>query len=155
MADDELLSEINRSGAGSSESYDAMSHFGEQAVNASKEYASNNCPEYGREQQQAANENNEYQILSKIFGYEETPDNFGESKIGVCRISNCPSHGESKWWYKKTLVGGCNICVGCHHLFSKGKSPEKVHKLEKRNAEKRLEKIVNKKKSKEGMEQTN
>jgi hypothetical protein len=153
MASDDLLDEINRSDASPNESYDAMSHFGEQADSTGKEYTSNNCPEYNREGQQVNKEGSEYDILSKIFGNEETPDNFGKPKIGVCRIYSCPSRGDSKWWPRKTLVGGCDVCVSCHHLFSKGKSPDKVHRTAKQNEKKRLNKIAKKKKE-QGLKST-
>lgn len=140
MASDKLLDDINRSDASSDESFAAMSHFGEQAISAGVDYSSNNCPEFNNDQQQINNEGSEYNILNKIFGNDNLPDNFGEAKIGICRISNCPSHGESKRRPKKTLVGGCDVCVGCHHLFSKGKSPEKEHKATKLKIQKAIEK---------------
>ena len=71
----------------------------------------------------------------------DIPNKFGRPKIGVCRINNCPSRGESKYIHGKTVVGGCDICVNCHKIFEKGKSPEKVYeeKLKEKQQKQKIE----------------
>jgi hypothetical protein len=61
------------------------------------------------------------------FNPMDIPNKFGRQKIGVCRITNCPTRGKSQYVHEKTLVGGCDICVHCHKIFEKGKSPEKIY----------------------------
>jgi hypothetical protein len=63
----------------------------------------------------------------RAYGTTDKLKNFGKPKLGVCQIKNCPSRGKSKYVHNMTLVGGCGICVHCHQIFEKGKSPEKIY----------------------------
>lgn len=136
-ADDGLLSDLAGPSTGQEASYAAMSYFGEQAKASGETYASGGCPEYSfsNTATTTADLNSEYAVIQRAFGITNTPNNFGIPKIGVCRISNCPSRGELSWWSDKTLVGGCDFCVGCHKFLEKGKSPQKIY--DKQNEKKR------------------
>ena len=141
-ADSELLNDLGNYATGRDTSYAAVSHFGEQARTAGETYASNGCPEYGRSsttESESANDTGfEYNAICQAFNIREKLDNFGKPKIGVCRINNCPSRGDLSWLPDKTLVGGCDICVCCHKILGKGKSPEKIYANKKQKEEKRI-----------------
>lgn len=102
-----------------------MSGYGQIATSEGKEYTSNGCPKYGLKE---SDNNGEQSAINKAFNLDNLPDNFGEASFDICRISNCPTRGKSKWWPKKTMVGGCKICVNCHNHFSKGKNPKEIYK---------------------------
>lgn len=125
------------------DSYAAASIYGNEARSNNEEYSSNGCPEFGQAETDNASSNNEEYAMKLAFGIDEPLKNFGEAKMGVCRIPSCPSRGESKWWPKKTIVGGCDVCICCHKIFSEGKSPEKVHKDTKKKQAKKLAKLAN------------
>ena len=137
-ADAELLSDLSQADSGQGANYAAMSYFGGQAKSAGQAYASNNCPEYGLSNSASAanNSNTDFKAMQRAFNVPQTLDDFGEPSIGVCRISNCPTRGDSVWWPDKTLVGGCAICVDCHHLFGKGKSPDNIYRQRKNEQDK-------------------
>jgi len=138
----ELLNNLADSKTGQDANFAAASHFGEQARTAGETYASNGCPEYGRSsttESESANDTGfEYNAICQAFNIREKLDNFGKPKIGVCRINNCPSRGDLSWLPDKTLVGGCDICVCCHKILGKGKSPEKIYANKKQKEEKRI-----------------
>jgi hypothetical protein len=142
-ADDKLLYDLEDSGVGQETNYSAVSHFGEQAKTAGETYASNGCPEYARSKQteQSADATSEHDAMFQAFNISENPNSFGKPKVDVCRITNCPSRGDEEWWPKKTLVGGCSICVSCHKLFEDGKSPEIIYDIKKSEKEKVLDKL--------------
>jgi len=50
------------------------------------------------------------------YGDEDKKENW-EWKPGICRVKQCPTRPG------KTKVGPCHVCVGCQHLFDKGKDP--------------------------------
>lgn len=129
-ANDELLNDLENSNTSQEANYSAIYHYGEQAKATGEIYASNGCPEYSRTNAptEAKSETNyEYNSIYQAFNISEKMDNFGKPKIGVCRIPNCPSRGDLSWMPDKTLVGGCDICVCCHKLFGKGKSPKIIY----------------------------
>lgn len=132
-ADSKLLSDLeDSSNAGSGANYAAASHFGAQARSTGMDYGSNGCPEISRSDKGSNTDTGpESNIIKATFGARGTLDGFGQAKIGICRIANCPSRGESSWWINRTLVGGCDVCVNCHKIFNKGKSPEKIHAMKK------------------------
>lgn len=135
-ADNKLLDDLEYLDTGTGASYGAISHYGGQARADGETYASNGCPEYSRSDLvKSSSADSEYSAIIRAFGFQKTPDNFGKSKVGVCRIANCPSRGDVGWWPDKTLVGGCDFCVGCHKFLEKGKSPEKIYSDKKREQE--------------------
>jgi hypothetical protein len=137
----ELLNGLADSKTGQDANFAAASYFGEQARAAGETYVSNGCPEYGRsnttESESANDAGFEYNAMYRAFNIIDKLDNFGKPKIGVCRIPNCPSHGKLSWMPDKTLVGGCDVCVGCHKLFGEGKSPDKIYDDKKQKEEKK------------------
>jgi hypothetical protein len=156
QADDKLLHDLGDSNTGQDANYAAMSHFGGQARAAGETYASNGCPEYGRndttESESANNTGIEYNAIYMAFNMWGRLDNFGQPKIGVCRIPNCPSHGKSEKYPEKALVGGCDVCVGCHKLFEKGQKPQRIYaeqeKIKKQKQAKNQKEIEEKRKIK-------
>ena len=50
------------------------------------------------------------------YGDEDKKENW-DWKPGLCRVKQCPTRPG------KTKVGPCHVCVGCQHLFDKGKDP--------------------------------
>jgi hypothetical protein len=139
-----------------SSSYEAVSYFGGLAIAAGESYSSNGCPEFGRTANEAAN-GSEQHILDKVFHTWGNLEDFGKPKIGVCRVSGCPSHGEYRYIHNRTLVGGCDVCVNCHKLFKQGKSPDKIYAEQQKKAKKlrtELEKVENNKKSKNEEQET-
>lgn len=128
-ADKDLLNQLD----GASANYAAISHYGSQAAASGVTYSSNGCPEFGRNLNEAG-KGPEISSLEKAFGYAGF-DDFGKPKIGVCRVSGCPSHGEYKYIRNRTVVGGCDVCLGCHKLFKQGKSPDKEYAIKKKNIE--------------------
>lgn len=129
-ADEKLLIELEASDISQEANYSAIYHYGEQAKVMGETYTSNGCPEYSRTStstESNSETNNEYNLMYRAFNTLEKKDNFGKPKIGICRIPNCPSRGKLSWMPDKTLVGGCDICVCCHNLFGKGKSPKKIY----------------------------
>ena len=136
-ADVVLLSELESSGSGQSSNYAAVSYYGGQATTAGETYSSNGCPEFGRSSNDTANSaGSEQNALKSAFNTWGNLEDFGKPKIGVCRIAGCPSHGEYHYIHNRTLVGGCDICVGCHKLFKQGKSPDKIYSERQKKAEK-------------------
>ena len=75
--------------------------------------------------------------MLRAFNIWESIDLFGRPKIDICRTANCPSHGNSKSFKSRTVVGGCGFCVECHKILQKNKSPEKAYqeKAKKQQAE--------------------
>ncbi len=146
-ADSKLLGDLERSDSGEGANYAALSHYGGEAKASGETYDSNGCPEYsvGNSTVSTTDATSESTIIQRAFNAQNTPDNFGKPKIGVCRILNCPTRGNLSWWSDKTLVGGCDICVCCHKLFEKGKSPKKTYNDKKRDEEKSLKEIAKKK----------
>lgn len=129
-ADVDLLFEIERSDCSSGMGYATISHYGSESRSGGASYESNACPEYSSSNQSGATSgtyNSEYNSLLNAFNPMNIPNKFGRPKIGVCRINNCPTRGRSKYVHGNTLVGGCDICVHCHHIFEKGKSPQRVY----------------------------
>lgn len=145
-ADSKLLGDLEHSDSRQGANYAALSHFGGEAKAAGEAYASNNCPEYSMSNNATVTSDaiSESAAIQRAFGIQKTPDNFGTPKIGVCRILNCPTRGELSWWSDKTLVGGCDICVGCHKIFEKGKSPKNIYEDEKRKTEQAAREIAKK-----------
>lgn len=139
-ANDKLLNDLEHSDTNQETNYAAVSHYGEQAKISGETYASNGCPEYGRSNstEPSADMNLEYNAICRAFNIREKLDNFGKPKTGVCRILNCPSRGSLGWLPNKTLVGGCDICVCCHKLLGKGKSPKIIYAEKKSKEEKAL-----------------
>ena len=148
-ADSKLLGDLEHSDSGQGANFAALSHFGGEAKAAGEAYASNGCPEYGvsNNTTAASDVTAESAAIRKAFGIQKTPDNFGIPKIGVCRILNCPTRGELSWWSDKTLVGGCDICVSCHEIFGKGKSPKNIYNDEKRKTEQTTKETARKKRA--------
>ncbi len=146
-ADSKLLGDLENSDSGQGANYAALSHYGGEAKAAGEVYASDVCPEYSTNNNAVAtsDDTSESAAIRRAFGIQNTPNNFGIPKIGVCRISNCPTRGELSWWSDKTLVGGCDICVDCHKIFEKGKSPKNVYDDEKRKTEQAAKEIAKKK----------
>jgi len=129
-ADVDLLFDINQPDSSSGMSYAVVSHYGSEARSEGVSYESNACPEFSSTNPfGVAGEANksEFDSMLGAFNPMDIPNKFGRPKIGVCRINNCPTRGESKYVHNKTLVGGCDICVHCHKIFEKGKSPEKIY----------------------------
>lgn len=146
-ADSKLLDDLERSDSGEGSNYAALSHYSGEAKAAGETYDSNGCPEYsvGNATISTSDATSESTIIQRAFTTQNTPNNFGKPKIGICRILNCPTRGNLSWWSDKTLVGGCSICVCCHKLFEKGKSPKKTYADKKRDDEKSLKEIAKKK----------
>ena len=146
-ADSKLLGDLEHSDSGQGANYAALSHYGGEAKAAGETYDSNGCPEYsvGNSTLSTSDATSEAAIVYRAFGIQKTPNNFGTPKIGVCRISNCPSRGDISWWSDKTLVGGCDFCVGCHKILEKGKSPKNIYDDKKRKAEQTSKEIARKK----------
>lgn len=148
-ADSKLLGDLEHSDSGQGANYAAISHYGGEARAAGETYASNGCPEYSMSNNAMATSDvtSEASAIQRAFGIQKTPNNFGVPKIGVCRILNCPTRGELSWWSDKTLVGGCDICVSCHKIFEKGKSPKNIYDDEKRKTEQAAKKVAQKKRA--------
>lgn len=147
-ADGKLLFDLEAAEAGDYASYGAASHYGGQAKSEGANYDSGGCAEYSRADSTNANGESEYNSIAAAFSINKTPDNFGKPKIDVCRIANCPSRGDSSWWPDRTLVGGCSICIQCHVLFEKGKSPEKIYKEKELQKKKEIDEIAKKRAAK-------
>lgn len=129
-ADVDLLFDIERSDSSSGMGYAAVSHYGSESRSEGASYESNACPEYSFANQSGAiggTNGSEYNTLFGAFNPMNIPNKFGRPKIGICRINNCPTRGKSRYVHGNTLVGGCDICVHCHQIFEKGKSPEIVY----------------------------
>jgi len=141
-ASNKLLKDLEHSDINQETNYAAVSHYGEQAKISGETYVSNGCPEYGRSNstETSADMSLEYNAIYRAFNIREKLDNFGKPKTGVCRILNCPSRGNLSWSPNKTLVGGCDICVCCHKLLGKGKSPKIIYAEKKLKEEKSLKK---------------
>ncbi len=141
-ADSKLLNNLEHSDIGDGASKDTVSYYGEQARSEEASYASGGCQEFTRAGDigvgQSAGNSNEFGILWNIFGLGEKLDNFGKPKIGVCRISNCPSRGGKRYSPEKTLVGGCDICVHCQKILGEKKSPERIYEEKRREEERKL-----------------
>lgn len=126
-ADNKLLDDLEHLDTGTGASYGAISDYGRQARTEGETYASNGCPEYSRSNLIKSNSaDSEQGAISRAFGIQNTPDNFGKPKVGVCRVLNCPSRGDVSWRPDKTLVGGCDFCVDCHKFLREGKSQGKI-----------------------------
>ena len=140
-ADAELLNELERFDDDSSAYYDTVSFYSEEAARSGDNY-DGICSEVGRTESStnSSSDNSEYASLYLAFNVREKLNNFGKPKIGVCIIPGCSSHGKSKVFYEKTLVGGCNICVGCHKILQSGGSPEAIHAKDKEETEKKEQK---------------
>lgn len=106
-------------------SYSAVAYYSSQAKSDGVTYSSGGCPEYARTQSE--NGNSESTTISESFDTYRGLKNFGKPKVGVCRIQNCPSRGNWTFFPDKTLVGGCDVCVGCHKLFAQGKNPTSIY----------------------------
>lgn len=145
----QLLVDLEKSYAGTDTNFAAVSHFAQEAKANNETYDSNGCPEIGINQVATELESvkNGFRLTpdEDINQFNKYPKNFGRAKIGVCRISNCPSRGDIWWWPDKTLVGGCSICTCCHNLFEKGKSPELVYANNGSTVEKKMGKVVQRK----------
>lgn len=144
--ENELLGQLEESYSGSDTNFEAISYFAGQATARGETYDSNGCPEFSRAQTMSEQEAIEQGLRIKS---EETfnpnsklPKNFGKPKIGVCRISNCPSRGDIWWWPDKTLVGGCSVCLHCHGHFARGRSPEDLYEKQKQEQEQKTKKIA-------------
>ena len=124
------LDELAGSSQDADNSYNTASFFGEVARSSGQTYNSIGCPEFtgNSTNDNMSAEMSDSEIFSMAFQGANRPKHFGQEKIGVCRIDNCPSRGKIEWWPDKTLVGGCSICLHCHRLFQKGKNPKKVYK---------------------------
>lgn len=148
-ASDEILDDLENSpGTNQETGYAAVSYYSRQAEAAGETYASQLCTEYNSSNLTAESTNDaqsDYSSILQAFRIDKKPNNFGKPKIDVCRIRNCPSRGNPKsWWPDKTLVGGCDICCGCHKIFGEGKSPENIYAEQNRKKEEksgRLRKI--------------
>jgi hypothetical protein len=139
-AGSELLERLQKTAHSADSGYDAVSHFGGAAQAAGETYSSGGCPEYGgvTNGNNANSNGSERGKMSAAYTVGgDVLDDFGRPKIGICRISGCPSHGNGIYLKDKTLVGGCDICVGCHKLFKQGKSPESVYADERQRLETR------------------
>lgn len=133
--DDSTLVGMESASIDNTESYAVISHYAERARSSGQTYASNNCPEYSSQKEATTTET---QALEAAFIGAERLDDFGCPHMGMCRIKGCPCHG------RFTLVGGCEICVHCHKLFSQGKNPEKLYADELRIKNNRdLKNVVN------------
>lgn len=124
LSPDSLLEKIEATDSGLD--YAVVASSGEQARLSGDFYESNNCPEFGA-MGQAGVSDSESSALTRAYNGWELMKGFGEAKVGVCRIYNCPSRGDIDWLPGKTLVGGCDICVGCHKHFMNGKKPEAIY----------------------------
>ena len=142
----ELLGQLEESYSGSDTNFEAISYFAGQATAKGETYDSNGCPEFSRTQtvseQQAMEDGFRIETEPTSSLNNKLPKNFGKPKIGVCRISNCPSRGDIWWWPDKTLVGGCSICLHCHGHFAKGKSPEAIYEKQKQKLAQKTKKIT-------------
>jgi len=126
-ADGQLLRNLESDRSDQDTNLASISHYSGQAKSEGATYSNTGCPTVGRNNQASESNGGDMMILGAVFNLLQSPDNFGRPKIGVCRISNCPSRGELSWWHKRTLVGGCDICVDCHKIFEKGKLPQNVY----------------------------
>ncbi|MCX6728763.1 MAG: hypothetical protein NTV39_03275 [Candidatus Saccharibacteria bacterium] len=125
--DKKILNQLENSDVGYDASYDTAVHSSNQAI-ANGDTYDTICPTFGITTEQSASQPGfENSAILQAYGVHDKLGNFGKPKIGVCRIKNCPTRGESKYVHSKTLVGGCDVCVHCHHIFEKGKSPEKIY----------------------------
>jgi hypothetical protein len=130
--DQKTLQKLEGSDGNTEANYDAVV-YGSSEANANEETYDSLCPTFEVTASQSASQTgSENSAILQAYGYHGKLSNFGKPKIDVCRITNCPSRGESRYVPNKTLVGGCEICVHCHKLFEKGKSPEKVYIEEKK-----------------------
>lgn len=110
--------------------------YGSDEATANNETYDPVCPTFEMTSTQSVGQAGvESNSIDGAYGYHNRPSNFGKPKIAVCRITNCPSRGESRYVPNKTLVGGCEICVHCHKLFGKGKSPEMLYREEGKKIE--------------------
>ncbi len=144
-ANTNLLEDLENIDTSQDASYQAVSLFGGQAKNEGEKYSSNGCPEYSRETQYVTDDNfvSEQSVIEKAFNIQgEEIQNFGNPKIGLCRIMNCPSRGDIAWLPEKTLVGGCDICVCCHKIFAQGKLPKLVYDDRERQRDKHRRKFA-------------
>lgn len=130
--DQETLMSLEALDNNSSASYDTVVYSSNDAFAKNESYGGV-CPSFSVSEDQKSDVAAGYEQTSilRAFNIFENLNNFGKPKMGVCRIPNCPSHGESNYFPNKTLVGGCEICVHCHKILSKGKSPESVYEEEK------------------------
>ncbi|HUC96439.1 MAG TPA: hypothetical protein VMR16_02110 [Candidatus Saccharimonadales bacterium] len=129
--DQEVLRALESSNCGYKASYDTAVYSSNRASAAGETYGGL-CPTFDISFEQTDGRPGfEHSALLQAFGVHDRLGNFGKPKVDVCRITNCPSRGESRFFPKKTLVGGCEICVHCHKLFEKGKSPDRIYKEEK------------------------
>lgn len=129
-ANEKVLNDLEHSDSGQEANFAAVSFYKGQAKEEGETYTSNGCPEYSRSNpSESSNDdtNLEYDAMLRAFNVRDKLDDFGKPKIGTCRILNCPSRGNLGWMPDKTLVGGCDICVCCHKLFKKGKSPKTIY----------------------------
>lgn len=141
-----LLDQLEGSYSGSDANFETISYFAGQATARGETYDSNGCPEFSRTQtiseQQAIEQGLRIKSEETFNPSSKLPKNFGKPKIGVCRISNCPSRGNIWWWPDKTLVGGCSVCLHCHGHFARGKSPEDLYESQKQEQEQKTKKIA-------------
>jgi hypothetical protein len=106
----------------------AMSCYMERSRKTGQSYTSLACPEfYNNTRDDKSQLSLEQDMLLRAFNIWETLDLFGHPKIDICRTSNCPSHGKSKSFKNRTVVGGCGFCIECHKILQKDKSPEKIY----------------------------
>jgi hypothetical protein len=149
--DKETLDSLESPDCGYGASYDTTVHSSNQA-SANGDTYNTICPTFDINIGQLVGKaGSEKGAVLQAYGAhsQDKLDNFGQPKIGVCRINNCPSRGNSKYVHGKTLVGGCDICVHCHKLFEKGKIPEKVYdekNKEELNKQKQVEEEKNRQK---------
>ncbi len=136
-SDKQLVNLASDSGQGGS-SYDAVSNYGGEASAAGETYASGGCQTASRSSTEGEQANGSTKNkVKQAYRGKDALDDFGETSFGVCRVKNCISHGENKYIYNKTKVGGCSICVRCHLLFKQKKSPEHTYDAIRRDEEKR------------------
>ena len=125
--DKEILEELESPSCGYDASYDTAAYSSNQASTNGDTY-NTLCPTFGMSSGKSESQlGEESRALLLVYGVHDKLGNFGKPKIGVCRISNCPSRGNSKYIHEKTLVGICDVCVHCHKLYEKGKIPDKVY----------------------------
>lgn len=144
MADNKLLKQLEDSETDKKVVYQTIVHMNTQATSAGIVYTSNGCSEVSRSEPGQNNEGSESDGIAEAFRTKQ--DRIGTLKIDVCRTENCPSHGldDENHVKKRTLVGGCSVCMGCQKIYDEDKDPVKIYKATRDKIEwdKYIEKLL-------------
>lgn len=149
-ADGKLLKDLEDPETDEKVVYQTIVHMNTQASLAGITYASNGCGEMSRSEASANNpEGSEADGIAEAYRIDKT----GRLHIDFCRIEGCPSLGidEENHVKKRTLVGGCNVCMECQKYYDDEKDPVKIYKAAKEKAiwdkyiEELLERAISKK----------